>query len=88
MRKNNLPIKLIIYSILLSSFLNIFLLISFKKIRSIFPPPAIADNKLIGFAQYYGYSFYFDTIFFFFLIAMPILVFMCLLYFYTLSKKK
>ncbi len=77
--------KIIIYSILFSSFLNVLLLISFKKIRAVFPPPEIDGNKLIGFAQYFGYPFYFDTIFFFLLIFIPVLTF---LFLYVLNKKR
>ena len=57
----------------------------FKKIRTLFPIPEINSDKLIGFAQYYGYPFYFDTIFFFFLIFLPVLVFIVV---YLLSKNK
>ena len=79
MLKNRLAvIKLIIYSILLSSVLNSFLLINFKKIRAIFPPPEISNNNLIGFAQYFGYPLYLDTVFFFFLIFTPALTFIFL----------
>lgn len=86
MRKNrSASIKLIIYSILLSSVLDSFLLINFKKIRAIFPPPEIEANKLIGFAQYFGYPLYFDTIFFFFLIFTPVLTFIFL---YFIFKNK
>lgn len=77
--------KIIIYSILFSSFLNAFLLINFKNIRAVFPPPEIDGNKLIGFAQYFGYPFYFDTIFFFFLVFIPILTF---IFFYIVSRNK
>lgn len=77
--------KIIIYGILLSSVLNAFLLINFKRIRSLFPPPEIGEEKLVGFAQYYGYPFYFDTIFSFFLILIPILTFIFL---YKLNKRK
>lgn len=77
--------KIIIYSILLSSVLNAFLLIYFKKIRALLPPPEISSNKLIGFAQYFGYPLYFDTIFFFFLIFIPILT---LIFFYKVNKRK
>lgn len=76
--------KIIIYSILSSFFLNVFLLINFKRIRGIFPPPEIGNNKLIGFSQYFGYPFYFDTIFFFFLVFAPVLTFMIL---YIIHKK-
>jgi len=77
--------KIIIYSILLSSFLNIVLLVSFKRIRSLLPPTEINSNKLIGFAQYFGYPFYFDTVFFFFLVFAPVLTFIIM---YFIHKNK
>lgn len=76
--------KIIIRSVFISSFLNIILLLSFKKIRSLMPPPEIDEEKLVGFAQYFGYPFYFDTIFFFFLIFVPIFT---LILVYELNKK-
>lgn len=77
--------RVIIRSILFSSFLNAFFLVSFKKIRSLLPPPEINSNKLIGFAQYFGYPLYFDTIFFFFLIFVPILTF---IFIYRVTNRK
>lgn len=77
--------KVLIKSILTSSMINVILLLGFKKIRMITPPPEINTDKLIGFSQYFGYPFYFDTIFFFFLVFIPILTFMI---FYRLRRNK
>lgn len=77
--------KIIIEGVFLSSVINVVLLLSFKKIRSLVPPPEIGGDKLIGFSQYFGYPFYFDTIFFFILIFVPILTFIFL---YKLNKRK
>jgi len=56
--------------------------VTFKKIRALLPPPEIMSNKIIGFAQYFGYPLYFDTIFVLFLIFLPVLLF----YLFTLKK--
>lgn len=77
--------KLIVQSIMLSSLLNIVLLVNFKNIRSIFPPPEIGRDGLVGFAQYFGYPFYFDTLIFFFMIFVPISTFIVL---YIKNRKK
>ncbi len=77
--------KVFIKSILLSSIVNAISLLSFKKIRTITPPPEINTDKLVGFPQYFGYPFYFDTLFFFFLVFIPILTFIIC---YELSRNK
>jgi hypothetical protein len=70
--------KMIIHSIVLSSALNIFLLLGFKKIRTSLPPPEIGSDRLVGFAQYFGYPLYFDAFLFFLLLFSPILLFIIL----------
>lgn len=70
--------KIFIYGVSFSLFLNALLLMSFKKIRSLVPPPEIGSDKLVGYTQYYGYPFYFDTLFFFILIFLPISIFIIL----------
>lgn len=72
-------------SIIISILLLVASLLSFKKIRVLFPTPMINENKLVGFSQYYGYPFYFDTIFFFFIILLPVIV---LLIFYFWEKRR
>ncbi|MCL5438471.1 MAG: hypothetical protein M1268_00595 [Patescibacteria group bacterium] len=70
--------KLFLKTLLVSSIFLIILMLGFKKTRSLFPPPEIGNDKLIGFSQYFGYPFYFDTIFFFMLILIPICIFVIL----------
>ncbi|EKD27400.1 MAG: hypothetical protein ACD_79C00735G0002 [uncultured bacterium] len=77
--------KIVLKSLSISTLIIFVLMFYFKKIRTLFPIPEINSDKLIGFAQYYGYPFYFDTIFFFFLIFLPVLVFIVV---YLLSKNK
>lgn len=77
--------KIIIQSVFLSSAINIVLLLNFKKIRSLVPPPEIDKEKLVGFAQYFGHPLYFDTIFFFILILVPVLT---LIFLYRINKRK
>lgn len=76
---------LLIKSIFVSIVLLLILIISFKKIRALFPIPMIGEDKLVGFLQYYGYPLYFDTIFFFLIIFLPVTV---LLFFYFWEKRK
>lgn len=77
--------KVTINAILSSFIFDLFLLASFKKIRSLLPPPEIENNKLIGFSQYFGYPFYIDAIFFFILFSVPVLFFVIL---YLINKRK
>lgn len=71
--------KTIIYSIAISSLLNVFLLAIFKKLREILPPEVIGSDKLIGYSQFYGYPLYYDTIYFFIIIFSPVLIFIIIL---------
>lgn len=77
--------KIILKSIVSSLILLIFLALTFKKIRALFPIPIIGNDRLVGFSQYFGYPLYFDTIFFFFIISLPLLIFSL---FYFLEKRK
>ncbi len=70
MKKQN--IKIIIKTSIAVFLIVLLLLGTFKKIRSLFPPPEINEN-LIGFAQYYGYPFYFDHLFFALIIIVPLI---------------
>jgi len=81
MKKNNIFIK----TFLLSFIALIVLMVSFKKIRAVFPLPEIGSDKLVGFPQYFGYPLYFDNLFFLFIIISPAAIF---LYFYFKKKKK
>lgn len=74
--------------ILLEVFIHFTLIIgtiffTFRYFRSLFYPPKIAENKIVGYAQYFGYPLYFDTLLFFFFIMMPALMF-----FYILFRRK
>ena len=76
---------IILKSIFFSLIILIVLIITFKKIRTLFPIPMINNDELVGFPQYYGYPLYFDTVFFFFIIFLPLLI---LLFFYFWEKRK
>ena len=76
--------KQFLLSLVLSGVIDGLLLLSFKNFRSFFPPPEIGQEKLVGFAQYYGYPIYYDTIYFFILLIVPIITFFIV---YTRGKK-
>lgn len=76
--------KFLLNTIVLSLSINLVLLLGFKKLRALVPPPQISDGKLVGFAQYFGYPLYFDTAFFFALILVPFVTFVI---FYKKNKK-
>lgn len=63
-------IQIVIFSLIL--IFSAFVL--YKKMRGLFPPPQIGSEKLVGFAQYFGYPIYFDTIFFFLIVSIPLIV--------------
>lgn len=54
---------------------TLVIFLSFRAIRNIFPIPHVNDNKIIGYAQYYGYPFYFDTVLFFIFLLLPFIIF-------------
>lgn len=54
---------------------GLFMLISFKFIRTLFSIPEINNEKIIGYAQYYGYPLYFDTLLFFSFLLVPAVAF-------------
>lgn len=56
---------------------------TFRYFRSLFFPPEINENKIVGYAQYFGYPFHFDTLLFFIFMIIPVLMF-----FYILFKRK
>ncbi len=72
MKKDKL---VLLFSIVLSIFTNLALLMGFKIIKALLLPPEIGNDKLVGFSQYFGYPFYFDTLFFFVLLFIPIVIF-------------
>lgn len=63
----------------------ILLFLIFKKIRAVLPIPMINNDKLVGYAQYYGYPIYFDTVFFFLIIILPVIILLSL---YFWEKRK
>lgn len=46
----------------------------FRKIRNLFPIPPIGEQKIVGYAQYFGYPLYFDNFAFFLFIISPLLL--------------
>ena len=69
----------LMFSVISSSLIFLlFLAITFRKIRDLFPKPTISENVSIGFAQYFGYPLLFDSILFFSLIFVPIIIFFLL----------
>ena len=70
MRNNkSIPIEGAIYIFIFS----IFFLFSFKLIRNLMPPPMIGKDKIVGYAQYFGYPIYFDAVVFLLFLSMPAL---------------
>lgn len=59
----------------ISLIFGFLMLISFKRIRGLFPIPDINSEKIIGYAQYYGYPLYFDTLLFFSFLLVPAVAF-------------
>ena len=72
-------LQLLVYLALLLA--SIFF--TFRYFRSLFYPPLILDNKIVGYAQYFGYPFHFDTLLFFIFLLIPVLAF-----FYIAFNKK
>lgn len=68
-------VKILVEALLYFSIGALFILFTFRKVRSFFPPPSIGESKIVGYAQYFGYPFYFDTVLFFVFLLSPILIF-------------
>lgn len=67
-------IKILIEA-LLYFFIEVLLTIFYlRKIRDLFPIPPIGENKIVGYAQHFGYPFYFDNFAFFLFIISPLLL--------------
>lgn len=75
---------IILRSFISYSVIIFFLLLSFKKIRAIIPPPEITDAKLVGFPKYFGYPLYYDTIIFMAILGLPVII----LTFFSLKRKQ
>lgn len=74
--------------ILIETFIYLVLILAaifftFRYFRSLFFPPEINEDKIVGYAQYFGYPFHFDTLLFFIFMIIPVLMF-----FYILFKRK
>lgn len=52
----------------------LIILLYFRLFRNFFPIPRIGEEKIVGFAHYYGYPFYFDTVMFFIFILSPLIL--------------
>ena len=66
--------KTISKTIIISATIIFCLMAGFKVIRAFFPPPEITKDKLVGFAQYFGYPVNFDTYIFLLIIFLPVAV--------------
>ncbi len=71
MKKN---FKKIFFYVLIQSITLGSIIISFRKIRDLFPAPEISNSKIIGYAQFTGYPLYFDTFIFFLVMLSPIVI--------------
>jgi hypothetical protein len=75
-RRSESEFKTVMTKIIIVDLLLMFLLLfSYKQIRVLVPPPEISGEKLVGFAQLYGYPLYYDTYYFALIIFLPILIF-------------
>ena len=72
-------LQLLIYLALLLA----IVFLTFRYFRSLFYPPNILGNKIVGYAQYFGYPTHFDTLLFFIFLFIPVLTL-----FYIAFKKK
>ncbi len=65
-----------IYSITVTLFLFelVILLMFFRPLRRLSPPPEITKVGTVGFAHYFGYPFYFETIVFWSVFLSPIII--------------
>lgn len=70
--------KVIIRTIIISIFFVLCIMVGFRTMRSVFPPPEITKDKLIGFAQYFGYPINFDTGIFLLIVFLPIVILLIL----------
>jgi hypothetical protein len=68
--------------------LDFLLVIAFRNIRDLLPPPEIGKKHIIGYSQYFGYPFYLDTIIFFILICYPLGFFIVIKLWNQHSKRK
>jgi hypothetical protein len=67
-------LKLILLTLSMSLIVDFILIVLLRQIRALFPLPEIGSDKIIGYAQYFGYPLSFDTLLFFALILVPLFV--------------
>ncbi len=77
--------KILIKSLIFSSFILISLLLVFDKIRKIMPPSRINEAEGVGLSQFKGLSVVADNILLYLLITIPYIVY---LVFYVVKKSK
>lgn len=53
---------------------------TFRYFRSLFYPPKITEDKIVGYAQYFGYPLHFDTILFLIFLMIPVFIFFYILF--------
>lgn len=53
---------------------EIILLFSLRSIRNIFPLPAVSEDKVISYSQFFQYPIYFDAFFFMAFCSIPVLI--------------
>jgi hypothetical protein len=75
--------NIIVKTIIVNFLLVLFVFFSFREMRAMIPPPEITGEKLVGFAQYFGYPLYFDTYIFALIILLPVLIFI----FFSFKRK-
>ena len=63
-----------LYILVIILMLLLFFL-TFRMLRDSLPPPAISENKIIGYTQYFGYPYWLDTIIFFIFLIFPLITF-------------
>lgn len=75
---NRLNLKDFIKFVIYLGLFDLALFLSFRFLRTLFPLPEILGNKIIGYAQYFGYPIYFDNFIFIILFFLPALLFLIL----------
>jgi len=74
----------VVINFLLSSiYIEIFLLLSLRWWRELFPPSEIGNSKIVGYSQYFGYPFYFDSVYLMILIFVPIFILVTVVYLFN-----
>lgn len=65
------------YILFTLSFLFLFIIsfvLLFRKLRDALPPTEIGAQKIVGYAQYFGYPLSLDAMIFFLFISVPVIV--------------